>query len=536
MNNFAVPAVLQVKVLPVEVYVLANTTLDYMGALVMSWPLVLGPLLLLAVLRAKQINWSWRTAETCPAVWKRSVGRTWFAICGMACGIVGILSVIVPVAEPIRNADTWRVINSTWLASSEVVVRSACVAAIGGLLILLVGSLLSRISGGFFSWVLFLIPGVVFGIVLIEAFNRPPFLVLYRSVAVMFVALVLRYAAVGRTGVLAAKSAVDRNLVDAARLDGATAWQTFKHASWPQMKASLAVTWYVAYLLCLWDVETILFVVPPGAETLPLRIFNLLHYGHNPEINALCLMMLVLAVLPLFVWVTLHWPGQRPRSSVANREQNLAAGRRANTTCRAAGTALIALGLLTGCSRETPSRADLRSRLFSHVEIIGSRGTAPGQFNKPRSLTVDGQDNLYVADMTGRIQKFAPDGTWLLSWMMPETDLGKPKGMGIDKDGYVIVVEPHYSRINHFNSHGVLVRQWGQHGTNAGQLVFPRAVAVNKAGDIFVSEYGRVDRIQRFSSDGTRLLGVIGAYGYGPGQLNRPEGLAIDKEERLYVA
>ena len=38
--------------------------------------------------------------------------------------------------------------------------------------------------------------------------------------------------------------------------------------------------------------------------------------------------------------------------------------------------------------------------LFSDVVLVGSRGTASGQFNKPRSLTVDRADNLYVVDMT----------------------------------------------------------------------------------------------------------------------------------------
>ena len=44
------------------------------------------------------------------------------------------------------------------------------------------------------------------------------------------------------------------------------------------------------------------FVVPPGGETLALRVFNLLHYGHHAQVNALCLILLLLAVLPLAAW------------------------------------------------------------------------------------------------------------------------------------------------------------------------------------------------------------------------------------------
>src|SRR5690606_22865819 len=109
---------------------------------------------------------------------------------------------------------------------------------------------------------------------------------------------------------------------------------------------------------------------------------------------------------------------------------------------------------------------------FRSVKIIGSRGTGPGQFNKPRSLALDAQANLYVVDLTGRVQKFSPAGRFLLAWQMPETDKGKPKGMFGAPDGGVIVIEPHYSRVNHFTPEGELLSQWGTHGTNAGELTF----------------------------------------------------------------
>jgi hypothetical protein len=130
-----------------------------------------------------------------------------------------------------------------------------------------------------------------------------------------------------------------------------------------------------------------------------------------------------------------------------------------------------------GCSREAGPEAPVKSQLFSRVQMIGTRGAGLGQFNKPRSLAVDAQDNLYVVDMTGRVQKFSPDGTFLSYWQMEQTDKGKPKGMCRDANGNIVVIEPHYSRVNHYTPGGRLVAQWGTHGTNAGQLAFPRAAA-----------------------------------------------------------
>src|SRR5205807_4146541 len=48
LNNFAVPAILQVKVFPAEMWVRFNTPFDPQAALRLSWPLVIAPLLLLA--------------------------------------------------------------------------------------------------------------------------------------------------------------------------------------------------------------------------------------------------------------------------------------------------------------------------------------------------------------------------------------------------------------------------------------------------------------------------------------------------------
>jgi len=199
----------------------------------------------------------------------------------------------------------------------------------------------------------------------------------------------------------------------------------------------------------------------------------------------------------------------------------------------------ILSGWLIGCSpspRSSESNLSLSSRLFSRAEVIGTRGTGVGQFTKPRSLAFDRNDNLYVVDMTGRVQKFSPQGEVLLSWRMPETDLGKPKGMCRDADGRIVIVEPHYQRINHFSTEGALTAQWGTRGTNLGQLALPRSVAVNSHGDIFVSEYTTVDRVQSFSTNGHQPLLCLGRPGTGNGEFNRAEGLDIGPDDRIYVA
>ena len=218
--------------------------------------------------------------------------------------------------------------------------------------------------------------------------------------------------------------------------------------------------------------------------------------------------------------------------SATSSRQKLAKGTKAFVS-------FVCFCLAVGCSkRETDSsnRALLQSSIFSHVEIIGSRGTGPGQFNKPRSLALDANDNLFVVDITGRVQKFSPDGKFLLSWQMPQTDLGKPKGMCRDRDGNIVVVEPHYQRVNHFTPDGKLVAQWGVKGTNIGEFTMPRSAAVDSRGNVIVCEYTLVDRVQKFSAHGERVLAAWGTPGLGPGEFNRAEGVCVDATDRIYVA
>jgi len=293
--------------------------------------------------------------------------------------------------------------------------------------------------------------------------------------------------------------------------------------------------WYVVYLLCLWDVESIVLVQPPGGETLALRIFNLLHYGHAAQVNALCVVLLGVAVWPLI------------GVAAFVRTRQFLSTRNGGEVCRVLKNAatVAVVSLLTGCSpADSKGGAALSGKFFERAVVIGSRGVGIGEFNKPRSVTVDRADNVYCVDITGRVQKFSPGGEFLLSWQMLDIERGRPKGMCCDADGNIVVGEPHYQRINHFTPDGKLVRQWGVIGTNGGELTFPRSEAVNSRGELLLSEYTTVERVQKFTFQKTNdvalsfpwLVSLFGKPGTSEAEFNRAEGICVDAQDRIYVA
>jgi len=543
LANFTIPTLFQVRVFTEEFWIRFNTQFDWAGALQASWPVVVFPVVLLLFLRRRPVSWP-RVQASVPSDQLRqslgSVGRwaRWLAAAWLG------LALAFPLFRLLGAPRTWAELPSAVAAGSHALVNTMVSAVVPATATVGLGLLLTltRARSPRWTWLWFLLPGVFLGVGLIFAFNRPGFSALYQSFGIVLLALGVRFLAPAWALVSATVRAADSQLLEMASSLGAGPLRVFGDILWPQIARGLAVTWYVVYLLCLWDVETVVLIQPPGGETLALRIFNLLHYGHAGQVNALCVVMLSLAVAPLSLWVVGRW--------WVDRRARILPG------------LLGAVGLLAvGCgdSAGTSLSAPLSSQLFSRAEVIGSRGVAPGQFNKPRSLICDREDNLFVADFTGRIQKFSPTGQYLLQWQMPQTDLGKPKGMALDRDGDIVVVEPHYMRVNHFTPNGALVARWGTKGTGAGEFILPRAVVQNSQGEFYLSEYTVVDRVQRFSPEVKnlgrlnppvraslqeglspsavgKLVGVWGRPGAGPGEFSRAEGLGLGPDDTLLVA
>ncbi|MBM3839348.1 MAG: 6-bladed beta-propeller [Verrucomicrobia bacterium] len=521
LTNFAVPAILQTKVFPAELWVSFNTALDYREALRLCWPLVLAPLVLVLWLSRRSVAWPALDGGVSSDLLRKQLGGAWLWGTGFVSVFLVLVAVGFPAGHLVGAKGTWTQLPAALAAGKAALWNSFWLAAVASALAVAAGLIGWRWRFGALFWIPFFVPGVLLGIALLFVFNRTlPLSILVQSAGLVVVAFALRYLAVGWSAAAHAMRSVDPDLTDAAKLSGAGPAQILRHVQWPQIAPQIAAAGYVTYLLCLWDVETLILIVPPGGETLALRVFNLLHYGWNDQVNALCLLLLILAIAPLALWfvgrgVILTTTGTRWSVSFL---------------------ALVLCCWLAGCSRGASNVTPVPSQFFSAVQVIGSRGTAPGQFNKPRSVAVDTEDNLYVVDMTGRVQKFSREGEFLLSWQMPQTDLGKPKGMCRDQAGQIVVIEPHYSRVNHFSPEGKLICQWGDTGTNADQLMFPRSAVVNSRGEIYVSEYGKVERVQKFGEQGRGWLQSIGEAGAEEGRFNRAEGLGLDRSDRLYVA
>ena len=77
LNNFGVPALLQTKVYPAEVWVSFNTNFSYTQALGLSWPLVLGPLALIWYFHRRPVKLAFKSAGVKSRLLRERLG-VWF--------------------------------------------------------------------------------------------------------------------------------------------------------------------------------------------------------------------------------------------------------------------------------------------------------------------------------------------------------------------------------------------------------------------------------------------------------------------------
>jgi streptogramin lyase len=190
---------------------------------------------------------------------------------------------------------------------------------------------------------------------------------------------------------------------------------------------------------------------------------------------------------------------------------------------------LVSAVLASGCDTNRTSIGKLQA-------VWGRRGISDGRLQKPRAMAIDHSDRIYIVDMTARIQVFTPDGTFINKWQTPDHQFGKPTGLSIGNDGKVLVANTHYYEVLIYSPDGRLVKKLGgTKGERPGEFGLVTHAVQDSHNNYYVSEYGEFDRIQKFTPEGEFIL-QWGGHGSEPGQFIRPQKMAVDSDDHIWVA
>ncbi len=179
------------------------------------------------------------------------------------------------------------------------------------------------------------------------------------------------------------------------------------------------------------------------------------------------------------------------------------------------------LVLLAGCAR-----GDHPDKLW------GTRGVQDGEFVRPRAAVIDRADRLWVVDFTARVQAFDLDGKHLgVTFRTPDFRNGRPSGLGLTRDGELIVCDSHYHCLRIYDANGTELRTVG----DPGRLGYVSDAVQDAEGYFYLSEFGEHDRITKLDAAGNAVASW-GTSGSGPGQFQRLRAIALGPDGMLYCA
>ncbi|HEX8275492.1 MAG TPA: hypothetical protein VF615_22855 [Longimicrobiaceae bacterium] len=219
-----------------------------------------------------------------------------------------------------------------------------------------------------------------------------------------------------------------------------------------------------------------------------------------------------------------------------------------------------------------PARPPEPPAFADSVLGFGSEGTGAGRFTDARSVAVDGQGRIYVAEYSGgKVQVFDSAGAFLTQWTadpkMPLVDMeadrrgtvyvvqsgrihryegatGKSLGavpggggrtvndVALAPDGsFWAVVWPH--GIVHLGRDGEELRSIDAREV-IGEDAMPGGVAVAGSGDLYVIDQWKADVFHLDPSG--RFVDRFGGEGEGPAAFRVPADVAVDGRGRVFVS
>jgi iron(III) transport system permease protein len=142
------------------------------------------------------------------------------------------------------------------------------------------------------------IPGPLIGVALVRLLNRPPdsplsFLaMLYDSNFAPWLVQTIRALPIVTLILWPALSTIPQVMLDAAAIDGAGWWSRLVRIALPQRWPAAAAAWLVGFAIAVGELAATVLVIPPQQSTaISVRVFQLLHYGVDDRVAAICLVM-----------------------------------------------------------------------------------------------------------------------------------------------------------------------------------------------------------------------------------------------------
>jgi len=306
--NFEVPDILRISVFPVEIFCQFSAFYDTRKATLLSLPLILSSLLLIwgqmrYMKKKSYISMAFETSFS--PLFQLGQGRY---LCWPMSMLITFGSVLVPIGLLFKGSHGIAGILKVLNTGLDPIFYSLQVSILSSLIMVLFSTILSyylvRTDGRttqilrYLSQIPLGVPPVVLGIGMIRVWNRDWTAPVYDSIWILVIALICAYTPFVVKIIEAKLMQVPKEWENAAKLSNKSRFQMFRQILLPLLFPGLISGFYIGFSLSLSNLGTMLLIIPPGKSTLPISLYNFLHYGAFDVVCAQSLVLiLVCAVL-----------------------------------------------------------------------------------------------------------------------------------------------------------------------------------------------------------------------------------------------
>ena len=167
------------------------------------------------------------------------------------------------------------------------------------------------------------------------------------------------------------------------------------------------------------------------------------------------------------------------------------------------------------------------------LAAFGGFGSEPGQFYGPSGIAVDGSGNVYVADSLEpprakvHLGRDLPDPVGKLGQRTGAVQQSRAVSRWTEAATSTWRIRGNH-RVQKFTSDGTFLTQWGSGGSGPGQFDWPRGIAVDGSGNVYVADTCN-HRVQKFTV-GRDLPDPVGKRGQRTGAVRQSQGYRGGRE------
>jgi iron(III) transport system permease protein len=204
--------------------------------------------------------------------------------------------------------------SQTKAAFLNTFILGVSAATVGTVLVVMVGYLsLRKLVWGhrtlaFLATAPVAIPGIVLAVGLFLSYTQPP-LVLYGTLAIIFLAYVTKELPVGYQQVAASLRSVHPELEDASRILGATRLRALADITAPLVRNGLIATWILIFIGSIRELSATILLFTARTKTISVTMFDLRESNDWGPIAVLSLTML--AITFALVWAIHRFADRR---------------------------------------------------------------------------------------------------------------------------------------------------------------------------------------------------------------------------------